>query len=93
MKITIAAAALLIGAMQTSQASSGNRGLMCIAKVTHSEELPFAPVYHWLVKVTLEITPPDGEAYEVTLQDTMPWQAPPPRTVDFQTTLRPSQSG
>jgi hypothetical protein len=79
MRITLAAAILSAGAMQTAHASPGNQGLVCIAKVIHSEALPFAPVYHWLVNVTLEITPPNGRAYEMTLQDTMPWQAPPPR--------------
>jgi hypothetical protein len=79
MKLTVAAAALLVGAMQTAQASPGNRGLVCIAKVLHSEELPFAPVHHWLVRVTLQITPPNGGAFEAVLQDTIPWQAPPPR--------------
>jgi hypothetical protein len=47
--------------------------------VIHSEELPFAPVRTWQVKVTLEITPPNGGAFETTVQDTMPWQGPPPR--------------
>jgi hypothetical protein len=84
MKVTIAAATLLVGALsagatQSAQASPGSQGPMCIAKVLHSEELPFAPVNHWLVTAILEITPPNGRAYEMTLQDTMPLQAPPPR--------------
>jgi hypothetical protein len=79
MKLIIAAAALLAGAMQTAQAYPAHQRPVCIAKVLHSEELPFAPVNHWLVKVTLEITPPTGSPYEATLQDTMPRQAHPPR--------------
>jgi hypothetical protein len=84
MKVTLPAAtlltgAMLAGAMLSAQASSGNPGLACIAKVLHSEELPFAPLNHWLVRVTLEIVPPDGRAYEVAMQDYMPRQAPPPR--------------
>jgi hypothetical protein len=84
MKLTIPAATLLAGAAlasatPTAQASPGNQGLSCIAKVIHSEELPFAPVGNWLVKVTLEITPPSGNAYQTTAQDWMPWQGPPPR--------------
>jgi hypothetical protein len=84
MKLIIAAAALLAGATSASaifpaQASPGNQWLSCIAKVIHSEELPFAPIGNWLVKVTLEITPPAGNAYQTTLQDWMPWQGPPPR--------------
>jgi hypothetical protein len=84
MKFTMTAATLLAGAalasaVLTAQASPGNPGLPCIAKVIHSEELPFAPINSWLVKVTLEITPPNGNAYQTTLQDWMPWQGPPPR--------------
>jgi hypothetical protein len=82
MKVTLAAAILLGGAMLAGampSASSGKPGLACVAKVLHSEELPFAPLNHWLVRVTLEIIPPDGRAYEVAVQDYMPWQAPPPR--------------
>jgi hypothetical protein len=79
MKITVAAATLLIGAVLTAQASPGDQGRACIAKVIHSEELPFAPVHYWLVRVRLEITPPGGRAFEVVLEDQMPWQGPPPR--------------
>jgi hypothetical protein len=84
MKLTMIAATLLAGATLSSvapaaQASPGSRGLPCIARVIHAEELPFAPIGNWLVKVTLEITPPNGNAYQTTLQDWMPWQGPPPR--------------
>ena len=84
MKVTIAAATLLVGAVlvgatQAAQASGGKKGRACIARVLHSEELPFAPFQYWLVRVSLEITPPNGAAYEIGLQDNMPWQARPPR--------------
>jgi hypothetical protein len=84
MKLIIPAGALLTGATLASatlpaQASPGNQGLACITKVIHSEELPFAPLGNWLVKVTLEVTPPNGTTYQTTLQDWMPWQGPPPR--------------
>jgi hypothetical protein len=84
MKLTMIAATLLAGATLSSvapaaQASPGSRGVPCIARVIHAEELPFAPIGNWLVKVTLEITPPNGNAYQTTLQDWMPWQGPPPR--------------
>jgi hypothetical protein len=84
MKLTIPAATLLAGAAlasatPTALASPGIQGLSCLAKVIHSEELPFAPVGNWLVKVTLEITPPNGNAYQTTVQEWMPWQGPPPR--------------
>lgn len=51
----------------------------CTARVVYSEQLPYAPIDTWLVKVTLEITPRHGAPYITTLQDRMPWQGPPPR--------------
>jgi hypothetical protein len=51
----------------------------CTARVVYSEELPFAPIDTWLVKVTLEITPHYGVPYITTLQDRRPWQGHPPR--------------
>jgi hypothetical protein len=51
----------------------------CTARVIYSEELPFAPIGSWLVKMTLEITPRNGAPYYTTLQDRMPWQGAPPR--------------
>jgi hypothetical protein len=80
MKFSIAAATLLVSATLSAPASAGSdQGLPCSARVLHSEELPFAPINTWLVKVTLEITPPNGGAFVTTLQDTTPWQVPPPR--------------
>jgi hypothetical protein len=84
MRLILAVAALSAGAMLastilTAHASPGNRDLPCVAKVVHSEELPFAPINSWLVKVTLEITPPHCNTYQTTVQDWMPWQGPPPR--------------
>jgi hypothetical protein len=79
MKLPIAVATLLVGAMMTAQASFANQERACIARVVHSEELPFAPFRHWLVRVTREVTPPNGAAYEIELHDNLPWQAPPPR--------------
>lgn len=80
--ITVAtwlAGATLATAIPTAQASPGNQRLPCTAKVIYSEELPFAPINSWLVKVIVEITPPNGNTYQTTLQDWMPWQGPPPR--------------
>ena len=84
MKLFIAAAALSIGATvacadPADRAPRGDRFRNCTARVLHSEELPFAPVGYWLVNVTLEITPPNGNAYAMTLRDWMPRQDPPPR--------------
>jgi hypothetical protein len=71
--------AISVGAMVAPQASYGSQQRACIARVLHSEELPFAPFHHWLVRVTLEVTAPNGRAYEMDLHDNMPWQARPPR--------------
>ena len=80
MKLSIAAATLLASVTLSVPASAvSNQGLPCIARVLHSEELPFAPMNYWLVKVTLEITPPNGNRFETTLQDSTPWQVAPPR--------------
>jgi hypothetical protein len=80
MKFSSAAAALLVGATLSAQAAAGSdRGLPCVARVLHSEQLPFAPINYWLVKVTLEVTPPNSGAFITTLQDSTPWQVPPPR--------------
>jgi hypothetical protein len=83
MKLTLAAALLATAtfsnATAKAQPSPGYQGLPCVARVVQSEELPYAPIGSWLVRVTLEITPPHGGAYQTTLQDNMPWQGPPPR--------------
>jgi hypothetical protein len=80
MKFSSTAAALLVGVTLSAQALAGSgQTLPCIAKVLHSEQLPFAPINYWLVKVTLEVTSPNGGAFITTLQDSTPWQVPPPR--------------
>lgn len=79
MKFSIVAAAMVAGLALPAEAAAGSQHGACSARVLHSEELPFAPFRYWLVRVTLEVTPPDGSAYEITLQDDMPRQAPPPR--------------
>jgi len=85
MKLTIEAGflwalAMLASAGQIAQAATAYPGsLSCKARVLYSEELPFAPIGTWLVRATLEITPPHGNPYLLTLQDWMPWQGPPPQ--------------
>ena len=84
MRLILAMAALSAGAtlastILTAHASPRNRDSSCVAKVVHSEELPFAPINSWLVKAILEITPPHGNTYQTTVQDWMPWRGPPPR--------------
>jgi hypothetical protein len=83
MKSVFTAAIVLAGATLASTAvnaqGSGNPLRPCTARVVYSEELPFAPIDSWLVKVTLEITPRNGAPYYTTLSDRLPWQGPPPR--------------
>lgn len=84
MKLFIAAAALSITvsmayAASDSRTVSGDHLRSCTARVLYSEELPFAPEGKWLVNVTLEITPSNGNVYAMTLHEWMPWQGPPPR--------------
>lgn len=79
MRRVLAAVTLLAAATLTAQASAGSPGRVCVAKILYSEELPFAPINFWLVRVALEIVPPDGNPYEIELQNNMPWQGPPPR--------------
>jgi hypothetical protein len=79
MRSTLAVATVLAATTLTAPASASNQAGACVARVLHSEELPYAPPEHWLVSVALEITPPDGKAYEIELHHKMPWQGPPPR--------------
>jgi hypothetical protein len=81
--VTIAAIVLAcaISAGEVANAQSAPPGQLqpCMARVVYSEELPFAPIDSWLVKVTLQVIPRSGAAYFTTLQERMPWQGPPPR--------------
>lgn len=76
--VIVLAGAALSGTAANAQAAT-NAWRPCTARVAYSEELPFAPIDSWLVKVTLEITPKGGAPYYTTLQERMPWQGPPPR--------------
>jgi hypothetical protein len=76
---TLLAAASLSSEPVPAQPSPGSHALPCVARVIQSEELPYAPIGFWLVRVILEITPRNGNAYLATLQDYMPWQGSPPR--------------
>jgi hypothetical protein len=83
MKLTtrvLLAVAMLASASQTTHAATAYQGfLSCKARVLYSEELPFAPIGTWLLRATLEVTPPRGNPYLATFQDWMPWQGPPLR--------------
>jgi hypothetical protein len=79
MRFSGAAAALLVGVTLSTQATAGSdHGLPCVAKVLHSEELPFAPIDYWLVNDIAAFDPLAG--------------APSPTRPDLQTALRPGQS-
>ena len=83
MKLVIAASIVLaVTTLSVTASNAQTPGISlrpCKARVVYSEELPFAPIDSWLVKVTLEITPKNGLPYYTTLQKQMPWQGPPPR--------------
>ena len=72
---------LFLGATLSAQAAPtrGSHRPACVAKVLASEELPFAPIGYWLVRVALEVTPPGAPAFVLTRQDNMPMQQRPPR--------------
>lgn len=79
---SVIAAAITMSALTSAAANAQENGgplQHCTARVVYSEELPFAPIDSWLVKVTLAITPQNGNTYYTTLQNRMPWQGPPPR--------------
>jgi hypothetical protein len=81
---SVIAAGIAMFAVTLANAAANAQGTTtalqpCMARVVYSEELPFAPIDSWLVKVTLEITPRNGIPYFTTLQDRTPWQSPPPR--------------
>jgi hypothetical protein len=70
---------LLLGLVPSASASRGKHRFACSARVLRSEEFAYAPMGYWLVRVTFEVVPPNGPAFAAVLQDTMPWQAAPPR--------------
>jgi len=59
---TLLAAASLSSEPVPAQPSPGSHALPCVARVIQSEELPYAPIGFWLVRVILEITPRNGNA-------------------------------
>jgi hypothetical protein len=80
-KPVVIVTALLLGMLPATQADAASLAdrAACLVEVLHSEELPYAPDYHHLVKATLLVTPPGGAAFETTVLKYIPWQAPPPR--------------
>jgi hypothetical protein len=66
-------------AFSTAQAAQINPGAVCTAKVVQSEELPYAPIGSWLVRVTLQVIPLRGPQFLTTLEHSVPWQRSAPR--------------
>jgi hypothetical protein len=78
------ASVLLLGMLPAARADAASLAAptgrnACLVEVLHSEELPYGPDYHHLVKARLLVTPPGGPAYETTVLEYITWQAPPPR--------------
>lgn len=71
-------AAACLDVLPNAQASSTTPN-DCTARVLHSEELPYAPIGHWLVQVTLEVTPSNGPQFVTTLLREIPSRKSPPR--------------
>jgi hypothetical protein len=51
----------------------------CLVEVLHSEELPIGPMFFHTIKATLLVTAPGMQPFEATVQEVIPWQAPPRR--------------
>jgi len=75
----IAAVTFFLVATASAQAWAGDEGTACIAKVLHSEELPYAWMGSWLASVTLEVFPPGGTPFITTLHHNVSWQKGAPR--------------
>jgi hypothetical protein len=76
---SICVGATCLGATSRAQASPGNQGIDCVARVLHSEELPYAPIGDWRAHVTLEVTPSNGSPFIKTWHDNVTWQRSAPR--------------
>lgn len=78
MKRTVIAAlslgAIGMAAISQAQASPGHQSYGCVARVLHSEQLPYAPIGYWLAKLTLEITPSNGPPFTRTFYNNVPLQ-------------------
>jgi hypothetical protein len=77
--VTLGWSVISAAAIPGAQASPGNQGLACVARVLHSEELPYAPIGYWLASVTLEVTPTNGPPFIKTVYENVPWQRSSPR--------------
>ncbi len=51
----------------------------CLVEVLWSEVVPVGPLFHHTFEETLRITPPNGSPVTRTVEQVIPWQAPPPR--------------
>jgi hypothetical protein len=78
MKGTAAMTIMMLVAIDSSQAAQ-HATRSCLIEVLHSEELPIGPMFFHTVKATLLVIAPGMQPFEATVQEVIPWQAPPLR--------------
>jgi hypothetical protein len=71
MKRTTVLLALTLMSTGTAGAATSSR---CHAEVLSSQELPYAPIGHWLLKATMRVTYPHGPTVISTFARNSPWQ-------------------
>jgi hypothetical protein len=81
MKGLAAAIAMLLALTASAQARQGasRDSRACLVEVLYSEELPIGPLFQYVIKESLLVTPPGAAPFETTVQRMIPWQMPPPR--------------
>jgi hypothetical protein len=78
MKGAAAMTIVMLVAIDPSQATQ-HATRPCLIEVLHSEELPIGPMFFHTIKATLLVIAPGMQSFETTVQEVIPWQAPPPR--------------
>jgi hypothetical protein len=76
----VGAIMLLMASPAQAEGPAAQRAMRsCIVEVLHSEELPIGPMFFHTIKATLLVTAPGAQPFQVTVQEVIPWQMPPPR--------------
>jgi hypothetical protein len=78
-RIGMAVAIVTAVSVSTALAASAHDAQSCVVEVLHSEMLPVGPLFYHTIKVRLLVTPADRSPFETTVEQVIPWQAPPPR--------------
>ena len=78
MKGAAALTIVMLVAIDPSQATQ-HATRPCLIEVLHSEELPIGPMFFHTIKATLLVSAPGMQPFETTVQEVIPWQAPPLR--------------